>query len=471
MTNVTPCPIGAALNASTPTSPLRALPILVVEDDADLREAIADTLLLAGYTVVVAEDGTRALALLLRQSVAMVVSDVAMQPMDGNQLLREIKLRYPYLPVLLMTAYSEVNHAVASIQAGACHYLPKPFEPDALVAQVTRYALSRLPGDDDVISADPAMQSVLQLAKRVANSDAAVLIAGETGTGKEVLARYLHRHSTRANGPFVAINCAAIPETLLEATLFGVEKGAFTGAATASAGKFEQAQHGTLLLDEISEMPLGLQVKLLRVLQERQVERVGGHKTIALDFRLLASTNRNLAEWVAQGKFREDLYYRINVFPLTLPPLRVRPADIVPLANYLMQRYAKPAAPILTVAAQAALTRYPWPGNVRELENVVQRALILGQGGQIDVKDLMLPTAAVSGEPEPEIPRAAASDAFPDVARGGVKDLERQHILDALARAGGVRKQAAQLLNMSERTLRYKLAQYREGGWEEGESL
>jgi two-component system response regulator FlrC len=448
--------------------------VLIVEDDASLREALKDTLELSGYEVVEAADGQQALALLDRQRVGIVVTDVQMKPMDGETLLREVKQRWPELPVLLMTAYGVIERAVEAMRLGACNYLPKPFEPQALVAEVQRWMLPAAYDEtDQVVAEDSASMRVLELARRVAASDATVLITGESGVGKEVLARFLHRHSPRAGKPFVAINCAAIPDNLLEATLFGYERGSFTGASQSHAGKFEQAQGGTLLLDEVSEMPLSLQAKLLRVLQEREVERVGGKKPIALDVRVLATSNRDLEAEVRAGRFREDLYFRLNVFPLRMPALRERPRDIVPIARRVLQR-AAPAAGrksfSLSAAAEAALARYTWRGNVRELENVLQRATILAPGSVIEPEHLALPGATApaeglgqsGGEPAG---RAAAELAAPGAAAPGrpteLRSLEKTHILETLAAANGVRKLAAERLGMSERTLRYKLAQYR----------
>ena len=460
---------------------MKPLPVLIVEDDASLREALTDTLELSGYEVLQAADGAAALALLEGGNVGLVVSDVQMKPMDGEQLLREIKRRSPGVPVLLMTAYGMIERAVEAMRAGACNYLPKPFEPEALVAEVARWMLpAAAQTPDDPVVRDPASQQLLELARRVAGSDATVLITGESGVGKEVLARFVHRHSARAAGPFVAINCAAIPENLLEATLFGYEKGAFTGAAAAHAGKFEQAQGGTLLLDEISEMPAALQAKLLRVLQEREVERVGGKKPIALDVRILATSNRDLQAEVQSGRFREDLYYRLNVFPLQVPPLRSRPLDIVPLAQRVLQRAAQGRALTLSASAEAGLTAYSWRGNIRELENVMQRAVILAPGGVIELEHLWLPgvnAAGAVGTPA-EAARTAGPASTPASAGeagkaypSDLKSLERTHILETLAAVNGVRKVAAERLGMSERTLRYKLAQYRleaAGGKPEG---
>ena len=435
---------------------MKALPILIVEDDADLREALCDTVELAGYQAIGAGDGHAALKILHQQPIGLVVSDVQMQPMDGHTLLREIKSAHPYVPVLLMTAYGMIDKAVEAMRAGACHYLTKPFEPDRLLAEVARYMLPSLSGDvGEVVAQDPHMVEVLNLARRVAVTDATVLLTGESGTGKEVVARFIHRHSARAEKPFIAINCAAIPENLLESTLFGFEKGAFTGATQTQPGKFEQAQEGTLLLDEVTEMPLPLQAKFLRVLQEREVERVGGRRTIPLDIRVIATSNRDMATAVEKNEFREDLYYRLNVFPLELPPLRKRPLDIVALACSFLGRLAARVGRHgmkLSPDAEKCLELHNWPGNIRELENVVQRAMILAPGSTIEVEHLLLPQHA--------LPPAASSAGM----RGDMdmKSLEKTHIMETLAAVKGARKQAAEKLGMSERTLRYKLRQYRE---------
>jgi two-component system response regulator FlrC len=442
---------------------MKALPILIVEDDADLREALCDTVELAGYEAIGAGDGHAALKVLQRQRVGLVVSDVQMQPMDGHTLLREIKATHPHVPVLLMTAYGVIDKAVEAMRAGACHYLTKPFEPDRLLVEVARYMLPSLSGEvDEVVAQDPRMLALLDLARRVAVTDATVLLTGESGTGKEVVARFIHRHSSRAEKPFVAINCAAIPENLLESTLFGYEKGSFTGASQAQPGKFEQAQGGTLLLDEITEMPLPLQAKFLRVLQEREVERVGGHKPIPLDIRVVATSNRDMAEAVAKNEFREDLYYRLNVFPLELPPLRERPQDIIALVRNFLGRLASRVGRHgmnLSPAAEKRLEQYAWPGNIRELENIMQRAMILAPGETIDVEHLLLPQQTV-------LPASAGT-----LEAGGnvdMKSLEKAHIMETLAAVKGSRKLVAERLGMSERTLRYKLRQYRE---EDGEEL
>jgi two-component system response regulator FlrC len=319
---------------------------------------------------------------------------------------------------------------------------------------------------DEMVAVDPGTRRLMKIAQRVAVSDVTVMICGESGTGKEVLARLIHSRSTRAAGPFVAINCAAIPENMLEAVLFGYERGAYTGAYQSRPGKFEQAQGGTLLLDEISEMDLGLQAKLLRVLQEREVERLGSHEIIPLDVRVVATTNRNLREQVNRARFREDLYYRLNVFPLLLPPLRARTADILPLAKELILRHSHGAnLPELSPAAENRLRSYQWPGNVRELENVIQRALILNDGDQIEVsqicleaEDSLLPVADRTPQ---EVPVSAGAGVPLDT---DLRMRERELIIQALEAERGSRKEAAARLGISPRTLRYKMARLREAG-------
>jgi len=449
------------------------LPVLVVEDDPGLREAIGDTLELAGRAYVAVDGGEQALKVLAEQAFSIVVSDVRMMPMDGITLLKEIRSRLPHLPVVLMTAYAEVEKAVDAMRSGACDFLLKPFEPGALLAHIGKYELQPQSGETGPVANDSATQEMFAMARRVAQTDATVLLTGESGVGKEVVARYIHRHSARVEGPFVAINCAAIPDSLLEATLFGYEKGAFTGAQQAQAGKFEQAQDGTLLLDEVTEMPMGLQAKLLRVLQEREVERVGGKKPVALNIRVVATSNRNMAEAVAKGVFREDLFYRLNVFPVDIPSLRERPQDVLPLARHFLQEHGQRfgrAGVHFSRAAEDALQDYEWPGNVRELENVVQRALILAAGSEIVAKDLKLPggggAKGIEFEPPLRSDPENADNAHEIPKKvDNMKDLEREHILRTLAEVGGSRRLAVERLGISERTLRYKLQQYREEGY------
>ncbi len=442
--------------------------ILIVEDDNELREALCDTLELAGFDFLAAEDAERALVLLQEHQVDMVVSDVNMPGMDGHELLEKIRAGYPALPVMLITAFGQVNKAVEAIKAGAVDYLMKPFDSDALISAVRRFAIGETTSQEveQPIAEEASSKQLLQLARRVASSDSTVLISGESGTGKEVLAQYIHSHSSRAGKPFIAINCAAIPENMLEATLFGHEKGAFTGAYASSPGKFEQANGGTILLDEISEMDLGLQAKLLRVLQEQEVERIGGRKVISLDVRVLATTNRKLEAYVKEGKFREDLFYRLNVFPLQWKPLRERRLDIAPLAEKLFRKYCQKMhrSPVsVSSEVKQTLTDYSWPGNVRELDNVVQRALILQSGTEIGVSDLML-----NPEDLPQTQFSEQESSVEDDLAGQLGEDMRQHefqlIIDALKTTNGSRKEASEKLGISPRTLRYKLAKMREIG-------
>lgn len=461
---------------------MNSLPILLVEDDPALREALTVTLEMEGETVVAVENGKAAIEQLFRNDFALIISDVRMPEMDGLTLLKKVKARHPALPMVLMTAYGEIQDAVDAMRAGACDYLVKPFESERLLEYVRRYRLRQIQIPDGVIAVDPLMKSTLQAARRVAQTSATVMLTGESGCGKEVLARYLHTQSDRKKGPFIAINCAAIPENLLEATLFGYEKGAFTGAHTAQAGKFEQADQGTILLDEISEMSLALQAKLLRVLQEREVERVGGKKTIPLDIRVIATSNRNMTEYVQKGSFREDLYYRLNVFPIRIPPLRERPEDIVPMARFFVQRFAQEIKRNIELGPEAEqlITHYHWPGNVRELENVMQRAAILEPSTRIQPESLQLPVAATLSSAnsakfaesnnsddtdlaDNEINIEENSKDFSESA--DMRELERKHILETLASVNGSRKLAVEKLGISERTLRYKLKKYREEGY------
>lgn len=497
--------------------------VLVVEDDNSLREALCDTLQLAEYGVVAvasAEDALRQLA--VQNDIQMIVSDVNMGGMSGHELLKIVKQEYPQIPLLLITAYASIKESVDAMKQGAVDYLVKPFAPQTLVETLARHmGVAQIAGDEPVAEA-PSSRQLLQLAKRVAQSESTVLIVGESGTGKEVLARFIHDHSPRRNQPFIAINCAAIPENMLEAMLFGHEKGAYTGAHTSSPGKFEQANGGTLLLDEISEMDIGLQAKLLRVLQEREVERLGGRKTIKLDVRVIATSNRDMRSEVVAGKFREDLYYRLSVLPLQWAPLRDRIEDIVPLAERLLNKHAHKQnrrGVNLSMSARQLLMAYPWPGNVRELDNIMQRALILQPGRSIEAEDLGLDAGGVYGaapvaySQKPNLLQAAQVlqattnplVAEPVQAAGGfalannfavnsvyqgdnialvsnqrvqppalnnpalgndLKQREYEIIMNTLRIERGSRKNTAERLGISARTLRYKIARLREEGYE-----
>jgi two-component system response regulator FlrC len=436
--------------------------VLVVEDDAELRDALCDTLSLAGYLAKTADNGATALDILSRENIALVVTDIQMPGMDGHTLLKQIKVQWPELPVVLMTAYGSIEMAVEAMRDGAVDYLTKPFEAEVLVATVGQY-INDHTHESEMIAVDKRTCKLAELARRVAVSDATVMLTGESGVGKEVFARYIHAHSKRSNKPFVAINCAAIPDNMLEATLFGYEKGAFTGAYKAVPGKFEVAQGGTLLLDEISEMDASLQAKLLRVLQERQVERLGGNKVMELDVRVLATSNRNMADAVKAGNFREDLFYRLNVFPIQIPALRDRIADVIPMAERMLANHAQITdrpVPELSQAACEKLNTHSWPGNVRELDNVIQRALILQMDSEIGADDIQFEILEQTGS----MSSMAAESQEPATLGDEMKYHEFNRILSVLKSDNGNRKSAAEKLGISQRTLRYKLAQMREMG-------
>lgn len=482
--------------------------ILVVEDDNELREAVCDTLLLAGFTVKSACSAEIALRTLERCEIDMVVSDVNMEGMDGIELLQRIRQTNAGLPVLIVTAFADVSKAVSAIKLGAVDFMMKPFEPGLLVETIKQQI--GLESDIKPIVVDPVSRKFFMLAQKVAKADSTVLILGESGVGKEVVSKFIHEESHRKDKALIAINCAAIPDNMLEATLFGHEKGAYTGAYTSRPGKFEQADGGTLLLDEISEMDLGLQAKLLRVLQEKEVERLGGKSVRKVDVRVIATSNRNLVEYVKEGKFREDLYYRVSVFPLHMAPLRGRTKDILPLAEHLLEKYGRRmnrSGVELDQSASEALCAYAWPGNVRELENVMQRALILQSGSLIGAEDIFIDdsnsqefgycgtTDFAGNEPTQLIERPGATSTFgasasavssetsvPSNAFSAVenetmdkddnvsnlednlKNKEFEIILDVLRKQRGSRSKTAEQLGISARTLRYKLAKMRDCG-------
>jgi len=429
--------------------------ILVAEDDPSMRELLQRILEQEGYEVICAEDGLAALAR-LEQPFDLVLTDLRMPGADGLQVLQLARRRYAQMPVVVLTAFGSISGAVDAMRLGAFDYLSKPLpDPQTLRDVVTRALAEGPPTGPAIVAEDSAMKQVVETARRVSPTDTTVLLLGESGTGKEVVASLIHEGSERAGAPFVAVNCAALTESLLESELFGHEKGAFTGAVGRHEGKFEQAHEGTLFLDEIAETSPGLQAKLLRVLQEQTFERVGGEKPITVDVRIIAATNKDLERAVADGVFREDLYYRLAVFPIRIPPLRERPADVLPLARHflrLLTRGPSRTAPLLSSEAVEALQAHAWPGNVRELQNVIERALVLcGGSGEIAVVDLGLTTGAGSGEV-----RAGEGATEGET----LKDLERRAIGQALEAVGGNRRQAAKRLGIALRTLQYKIKEY-----------
>ena len=406
---------------------------------------------------------TAALDKLRAEGADLVLCDVVH---DVGWLVQALAAERIACPVVACGRQDDAAAAVRAIHAGAKEFLPLPPEPDLIAAMLE--AVSGAP--DRPVHRDPAMAALLARAAQIARSEASILVAGESGTGKEVMARHIHAASRRAQGPFVALNCAALPESLLESELFGHEKGAFSGAVASRKGKFEQADHGTLLLDEIGEMDPRLQAKLLRAIQEREVDRLGGTQPVKVDVRILAATNRDLAVEVAKGRFREDLYFRLNVVGLRIPPLRERPADILPLAAHFGARYARANGlpeRVLTPAAEALLLQHPWPGNVRELENAIHRAVLLARGDEIGVEAIELSAAVPRAEPlavamaAPSVPRPPIVTAL--VGRR-VEDVERDLIIETLSHCLGNRTRAAEMLGISIRTLRNKLHEYRAAG-------
>jgi two-component system response regulator FlrC len=438
--------------------------VLLVDEDPDLRNRVREHLVQNDVRVLEAEHGGEGLDWLLREPVGIVFASREAKPMGGSEFLRLAKDRQPDLPIILTSADGTVEAAIAAIREGASDFLVKPFRVGAISERIHQFTVDPARGVDALVLEDARSRELLELAIRVAASDVTVMLNGESGVGKEVFARFLHARSSRGAKPFVAVNCAAIPENMLEAMLFGYERGAFTGAYESRAGKFELAQGGTLLLDEISEMNQLLQGKLLRVLQEREVERLGGKRTIHLDVRVIATSNRDLRAEVGAGRFREDLYYRLNVFPLVIPPLRDRPGDILPLARHFLTRNGRGlGSPELEPCAAARLLNHPWPGNVRELDNVIQRALILRRDHNVDAASIRFETG-VAGADDPAGPEVQTRQPRGGVLDESLRNREEQLILDALRAERGRRKDVAARLGISPRTLRYKLARLREAG-------
>ncbi len=451
--------------------------ILVADDDAQMQLAVKASLSRAGYDVVVAANGRQALKFLEEDTFDVIVSDQRMPEMTGQELLAAIQERELDIPFIMITAYGTINQAVEAMQLGAADFITKPFSAEDLQRVVERVmspeskqlrkGAKKSKRGRPIITNDAVMIRILEIAEAVAKSDATVLVQGESGTGKELIARLIHASSPRASQPFVAVNCAALPATLLESELFGHEKGAFTGAQSRKVGKFELAHGGTCLLDEISEMDLALQAKLLRVLQEREVDRVGGRDPIPIDVRVIATTNRHLEQAVQEGKFRADLYYRLNVIPITLPPLRERKGDIKLLVDFFMKQYLGQDAPKVSEEALAALINYSWPGNVRELQNAVERAAILSRGRTPDKNDFLLGAGAPIQQPAPaplaeQVTKEVEDNRLVIGCGTTVQEMERALIFETLRATNDNRTQAAKLLGISIRTLRNKLNEYRE---------
>ncbi len=437
---------------------MEARNILIIGDQ-DGDNFIANMLRSAGYSYGLANQNIDLDHIIAKSKPDAIVADVAVNAVDSQAMIQDLTQQAVQIPVIMLVDEAEGVEDIALDQLKDGHHI-KTSTRLALLDTLKQKLSGKNNNSKEVIAQDLYSKQVLSLAQRAAPSHVSVLISGESGVGKEVIARYIHDCSDRADKPFVAINCAAIPDTMLEASLFGYEKGAFTGANKSHEGKFEQAQGGTLLLDEISEMPLGLQAKLLRVLQEREVERLGSQNMISLDVRVIVTTNCNLQREVAEGNFRKDLYYRLNVFPIHWVPLRERPLDIIPMAEYLIKHHAQiinREVPSLSEGAKRLLIQYGWPGNAREMDNVIQRALIMQPGTHLEMADFLLDAGLQVVSQQPEVSNN-------DTETSGLKDQEHSLIISTLHRTKGNRTKAAELLSISPRTLRYKLARMREKG-------
>ncbi|HEY8429654.1 MAG TPA: sigma-54 dependent transcriptional regulator [Sandaracinaceae bacterium] len=448
--------------------------ILVVDDEANAREALVTLLSDDGYETMAAADGLEALEVMTTFEPEVVLTDLKMPRLDGLGLLERGKKAHPCTAFVVMTAFGSIDTAIEAIKRGAENYVTKPLDFDALGALVARAMekaklaaeaaalrerLEKRFSMGEIIGDHPSMQRLMKTVAQVAASRASVLIQGESGTGKELIAAAIHQNSKRKDGPFVRLNCAALAETLLESELFGHERGAFTGAVSRREGRFKQADGGTLFLDEVSEIPLPLQVKLLRFLQEREFERVGGNETIRVDVRIVAASNRDLAKLVESGAFREDLFYRLNVIRLDVPPLRARRSDVPLLAMHFLRRFARENEREIsgfTDEAMRALLAYPWPGNVRELENAIERAVVLCPGNEI-TPDLLPSTPAAGGE------RTGSAELGLMIPGLSMAEVERIVIERTLEAVGGSTAKAAEILGISRRKIQYRLREWAEG--------
>lgn len=448
--------------------------ILIVDDEDNVRRMLATAFSLQGHEIYCASDGLMALQIFTDTPPDIVLMDIRMPEMNGIEALKVMHTQHPRIPIILMTAYAEVETAVEALRSGAFDYVIKPFDLDELNLLILRalqlqamkqeirslhQALSTSWQWGHILTNSPRMMDICKDTAKIAISRANVLISGESGTGKELIARAIHYNSHRANGPFIKVNCAALPESLLESELFGHEKGAFTGAQTLHYGLFERAHQGTLLLDEIGEMPLVMQAKLLRVLQEREIERVGGHQTILVDIRIVAATNRNLQTMVKEGVFREDLFYRLNVIHLHLPPLRERREDIPLLANHFLQKFStENQRDIIEIdpAAMSLLCGWPWPGNIRELSNVIERAVVMNTGAVIFAEDF----PASFHHPTSHSAEAKPEQSGERNLKEEIKREERRIIMEVLEQEEGNRTRSALMLGISRRALMYKLQEY-----------
>ena len=448
--------------------------ILIVDDERNMRLVLSAMLKKEGYEVETASDGMEALKALRQRDIAVVVTDLKMPGLDGMGLLERVIHDYPSTPVIVITAYGTIATAVDALKKGAFDYITKPFEQDELKGVIHKAIKTRALNEEEIIPAPEeidrigiigtgrAMREIYETIAQVAPRTTTILLTGETGTGKELVASAIHRNSPRRNNPFIKINCAAIPENLVESELFGYEKGAFTGAAVSKQGRYELAHKGTLFLDEVGELPRDMQVKLLRVIQDQQFERVGGLRTITVDVRLIAATNRNLLQDVKEGRFREDLYYRLNVLPIHLPPLRERREDIGELAAYFTGRFNKKLDRAIRQIDPDVLEiflNYDWPGNIREMENLMERLVLLARGDTITPEDL--PAEMKTGAEASPLPgKAGRSRSFKELIRGHMEEAEKQMIIACLEECGDNVTQAAKRLGLSRKGLQLKMIRY-----------
>jgi len=448
-------------------------PILIVDDEPSMRMALSESLISCGYAVDTAVDGQDAIRKLSQRDFMLVITDMRMPKLGGMEVLKSVKRNSPETMVIVITAYGTVNTAVEAMKEGASEFIMKPFsleDLEGVVKSVLDSNGNKQTSDADagamqdlreIITRNSEMLSLLDMLKSVSRSKSTVLIQGESGTGKELLARYVHRHSNRAAMPFVAVNCAAVPHNLLESEMFGYEKGAFTGAAQRRLGKFEMANGGTLLLDEISEMDIQLQAKLLRAIQESEIDRLGGKEPVPVDVRIIATTNSDLKQDIRDKKFREDLYYRLNVIPVRVPSLRNRSDDIPFLADHFLTKYAqinRKKKPCIDADALSVLNQYGWPGNIRELENVIERAVLISGNGLIRSGDLFL-----EHEENPIAPKSEKAAEIGSVLAGvqTLRDMEKHMIFETLKEVKGNKTKASKVLGISVRTMRNKLHEYK----------
>ncbi|MCL2669544.1 MAG: sigma-54 dependent transcriptional regulator [Syntrophaceae bacterium] len=444
--------------------PMKAARILVVEDDASMRMVLKAMLKKEGYEVSTAADGMEALKILSCERITVVATDLKMPRLDGMGLLERIMRDDPSLPVIILTAHGTVTNAVDALKKGAFDYITKPFEQDELKAVILKAVKTRLIGEQDLAAgsgeADPyrivgtsqPMLEIQEVIRKVSPTATAILITGETGTGKEMIARAIHRNSPRSDQPFIKINCAAIAENLVESELFGYEKGAFTGAVTTKPGRFELAHKGTLFLDEMGEIPREMQAKLLQAIQDQSFERVGGLKTISVDVRFVAASNRNLQQRVKEGKFREDLFYRLNVFPIHSPPLRERTEDILPLTGHFISKFSHKlgrAVEGIDSEVQERFLAYSWPGNIRELEHIIERLVLMAEGPLLTAQFL-----------PPEMASSAAPSGS-EALKSHMEEMERQIIARCLEECGGNVTRAAERLGLSRKGLQLKMIKHR----------